>query len=350
MKIINKDLKKGFIKVKAEDYDDLWYLSEIIEEGDLVSGRTERKIKIGSSEDRKTEAVRKQVFIEVKTEKIELSESNLRVLGSITQGDEDISLGNHHSFTIEPDTIISIKKDAWPSYILDKISSACKVKQKFLIVIFDREEAMFVLTKSNGFEILAEIEGKVQKKRIEGSKDQKTENFFKKISDQLVEYNNRYKPAKIIAASPAFWNEYLTKEITDELKPKIITSGCNSINKAGITEVMKRPELSQALKEDRASRELIFVQNLMLAISKDMASYSLKDVRNSVEFGAVKEVLVSIALIRELREKNKYRELEQTLKKAESMDGIVHIIENPDAVKQLDGLGGIGAILRYKVE
>ncbi len=350
MKIINKDLKKGFIKLKAEDYDDLWYLSEIIEQGDLVSGKTERKIKIGSSDDRKTEVVRKSVFLEVKTEKIELSESSLRVLGTITQGDEDISSGNHHSFTIEADTIISIKKDAWPSYILGKIDNACKTKQRFLLVIFDREDALFALTKSNGFEILAEIEGKVHKKRLEGSKDQKTENFFKKISNLLAEYNARHKPTKIIAASPAFWNDYLMKEITEDIRSKIITSGCNSINKAGITEVMKRPELSQALKDDRASRELVFVQDLMFALSKDMASYSLKDVKKSVEFGAVKQVLASITLIRDLREKNKYRELENILKKAESMDGVVHIIENPDAVKQLDGLGGIGAILRYRVE
>ena len=44
MKIIHKDLKKGTVKVKIEDSDDLWYLSSLIDPGDFVKSKTVRKM------------------------------------------------------------------------------------------------------------------------------------------------------------------------------------------------------------------------------------------------------------------------------------------------------------------
>ncbi len=43
MKLIKSDRKKGIITVKPESTDDLWSLSELIEPGDLVKGKTQRK-------------------------------------------------------------------------------------------------------------------------------------------------------------------------------------------------------------------------------------------------------------------------------------------------------------------
>jgi len=45
MRILKKELKKGRITVQTETIDDLWYLSQIVEPGDKVSGKTLRKIK-----------------------------------------------------------------------------------------------------------------------------------------------------------------------------------------------------------------------------------------------------------------------------------------------------------------
>ena len=53
MKQIHSNLKKGEIKLKVENPDDLWYLSTLIEPKDLVKGRTIRKIKPGEKEERK---------------------------------------------------------------------------------------------------------------------------------------------------------------------------------------------------------------------------------------------------------------------------------------------------------
>ena len=48
MKKIFEDLKHGIVKIKIENLDDLWYLSTIVDKGDLVKGETFRKIKTDS--------------------------------------------------------------------------------------------------------------------------------------------------------------------------------------------------------------------------------------------------------------------------------------------------------------
>ena len=64
MKILHKDLKHGIIKIKADNSEDLWYLESIIEPDDLISGMTERKIKIGGA-DEKSKISRVNVFVYV---------------------------------------------------------------------------------------------------------------------------------------------------------------------------------------------------------------------------------------------------------------------------------------------
>ena len=64
MKIIHKDLKHGTIKVKVDSSQDIWALSTIIEAGDFVSGMTERKIKLGGTDD-KSKISKRIVFLKI---------------------------------------------------------------------------------------------------------------------------------------------------------------------------------------------------------------------------------------------------------------------------------------------
>ena len=73
MKLINSDLKKGRVKVKIENLDDLWYLNQIIESHDIIKGKTFRKIKIGQEDQRKQKVSKKTVFLVVEVENVELT-------------------------------------------------------------------------------------------------------------------------------------------------------------------------------------------------------------------------------------------------------------------------------------
>ena len=166
MKIINSDLKKGELKLKVENLDDMWYLNQIIETNDIVKGKTLRKIKIGKEGDRSQKTVKKSVFLSIAVEKVEFSKfsSILRVSGIVKQGPEDIPLGSYHTFNIEENTVITITKQKWLKFQLDKIKEASKETAKILICIHDREEAHFALMKKYGYQILSNIKGTVTKK------------------------------------------------------------------------------------------------------------------------------------------------------------------------------------------
>ena len=101
MNIIKSDFKKGFVRIKIDNLDDLWYLSHLIEQGDLLKGTTTRKIKIGDGENTKT--VKKKVLLKIKVEKIEYIVENetLRVNGTIIDGPEDFPRGSFQNIPLE---------------------------------------------------------------------------------------------------------------------------------------------------------------------------------------------------------------------------------------------------------
>lgn len=352
MKQIYLDIKKGEAKLKIENLDDLWYLSQIIDIGDLVKGKTIRKIKKGREGDRKQAVVKKPIFLKIRIEKIEFSKSSgfLRVLGIITEGPEDIQKGEHHTFNLEPNTIFTLIKERWLTYQIDRLKEACKEKiSKILIVVMDREEAYFALLKKYGYEVLTHIKGNVRKKAVENRSEGK---FYSEIINQIEEYIGRYGIIKVILASPAFWKEDLMKEMADkELKKKIITATCNATGKNGIDEVLRRPEVKAALQEDRIAQEINLVEELLSEISKNnFAVYGLKDTENAINAGAVKTLLITDSLIQKSRESNNYGRIDNMMKITDSMRGSISLISSEhEGGKKLNGLGGIAAILRYKL-
>ena len=350
MKLLSKN--KDGIKVKVENLDDLWYLSQIIDQGDLVKGKTVRKIKIGEESQRKLKVVKKAFFIEVKVEKVEFSKTSsvLRIGGIITQAPEEISRGEHHTFNLEENTIITVVKEKWLKYQIDRIKDACSTKvSKILICCFDREEAYFALMKKQGYSLLSSISGEVQKKAEE---QRVTKNFYSEIISQLKTYSDKYKVTTIILASPAFWKEELMKELKDEdLRKKVIQATCSAVGKTAINEVLKRDEIKRVLHDDRITKEINLVEELLLEIKNNgQAVYGLKETENAVNAGAVRDLLVTDSLIKKSRQEDNYERIENVMKITESTRGDVNIISSEHAGgKELDGLGGVAAVLRYKL-
>ena len=352
MKLLYSNLKKGEVRVMTQNIDDLWYLSTIIEPRDMAQGKTLRKIKIVSIEEKSKEATKKPVFVKIEVEKVEFSKYTnvLRVSGIIKQAPDEISLGDHHTFNIDDNTVITIIKEQWLKYQLDKLKEACaEKKSSLLICVHDREEAYFALFKKYGYEILAHIRGEVQKKREENIKK---ENFYLAIINKIKEYVERHKIKQVIIASPAFWKEDLMKELKDnDLRQKIILATCSSATRNGIEEVIKRPEVREALKQERTAKEINKVEELFTEIAKNsLAVYGLKETGNASSIGAVKELLITDNFIQKSRSENFYFDVERIMKTVDKTKGTIEIISSEhEGGKKLDGLGGIAAILRFKL-
>ncbi|MBU0457533.1 MAG: mRNA surveillance protein pelota [Nanoarchaeota archaeon] len=346
MDVINADFKKGVAKIKINDLDDIWYLSHLIDIGDFVKGKTTRKIKIGEGENAKT--VKKTLTLKIEAETVDLTESTLRVNGKIKEGPEDIPKDSYHSISLEEGSEFFLEKVRWLEYHKQKLKEACEKKYNYLLCLFDREEALFALTKKFGYDILAKITGEVQKKakKVEIKKD-----FQIELIKALETYDGRYNPESIILASPAFYKEDLFKKIASaELKKKIVLASCSDISERSLDEVLRHPELSNQLKDSRARVELLLIEELLNEINKkDKASYGWKEVKESIDSGAVSKLLITDNFIQQKRNAKQFAEVDECMKSVDALKGEIHVISSKnDSGKKLNGLGGIAAILRYK--
>lgn len=347
MNIIKADFKKGYVKIKVEETDDLWYLSHLIDPGDLVHGKTTRKVKIGAGEN--ATVTKKTLMLKIEAETIELTENSLRINGRIREGPEDIPKGSYHSISLEEGNEFTLEKVQWLEYQKQKLHEAGEKKYNYLLCLFDREEAIFALTKKSGYQILVKITGDVPKK---AKKTEVKKDFQQEIIMAVDVYNGRYNPENIILASPAFYKEDLFKKMpASELKKKVVLATCSDISERSLDEVMRCPELAAILKNSRARKEQLVMEELLHEINKqERAAYGWKLVKEAINSGAVSKLLLTDHFIQQRRIAHEFEEIDAGMKHVDALKGEIHIISSQnDSGKKLDGLGGVAVILRYQL-
>ena len=343
MKILKKELKHGKVIVQAQNLDDLWYLSQIVLKGDTIIGKTTRKVRLGTAE----EAVKKTYILSIAVEELKFEDQALRIGGKTTEPKEDIPKGAHHTIAIEVGGTLTVVKERWQKYQLDRLEKATQEQLKALIVVFDRESCILARLKSSGYEVIAELKGKVRKKDYDTLT---AANFYKEIIAAVKDYDERNNPDRVILASPAFWKEEMLNELKNDpkaelLKKKIVLATCSSVSENAIDEVLKRPEMETVFATAEASKEMKLVDEAMTEIARNgKVAYGTKEVESATAAGAVEKLLITDATVYNSKDS------ELLMKKAEDSGGNVFIINSENAAGQkLDSLGGMAAILRYKI-
>jgi len=342
MKVLKKQLKQGTIHVLIETGDDLWYCYTIIETGDVCTGKSEYKYKIPTT----GKVVKKRVWVSLNVDKTEFRQetAHLRIAGTVVDGSEEVPRGSHHSIDVGEGVDLAIKKDRWMDFHLEKINDAVQsAGLRTLIVLFDRENAVFALLRPNGHEILSELKGDMPKK---GFDEGKTSSFYKQISQQLVEYMQRHNAHRAVAASPSFWKEYLRKELSEDLVKKVVFAAVSSVDESAIGELLKRPELKQALAGERAAKEEELVSRALEALAKDKLVYGMNDLKKLLAEGNISELIVTEQLIMNSRRENTFHEVEALMRATADLGAGVHIISSRVGEK-IDGLGGVVAVKRW---
>lgn len=335
MKIIKQDLKQGIVKLKVENLDDVWHLKKILENGDLVTARTMRKITIKSGDEVK-EGERKPMVLTLVLEKTEYRPDmhTLRVHGKISSGPENVQLSSYHTIQIEQGMIISIQKSKWKTFHLERIRRAGGRKPLLYICVLDRENADFALLQESGIKML----GSHRSEKTE--KDEKREEYYLKIMETL----SNQDCDTIIIAGPGFERENVFKLIKSrnpELAKKISVEHANDTGKPGVQEVIET-SANRVLKDTRVARETELVQEVLTRIKKDgLVTYGKKEVSVAIGMGAVETLLVS---------EEKIEEFEPLMDQVEKQRGSVVIISTEhESGEEFLGLGGIAGFLRYKI-
>lgn len=341
MRLLHRE--RNVRKLAVETADDLWYLYTLLDPGDVCTGQSEYKMKLQSGE--KTKSARKRVWVRLQVIKSEFDTDRLRISGSVLDGSEEVPRGSHHSLDLHPGDSVTLEKERWLGYQKEKLQEALHAGSfQTLLVLFDRERALFVLLKPNGHETLLEIQGNVPRKGLD---EQKTRDFYGEIVSKLEQYDQRHEVERIVAASPAFWKEYLRKVLPPELQEKTIFAAVSAVDESAVAELLGREEVKQALAHERAAKETALVEEMMAALAKDRLAYGLDDIGEAIRNGNVKTLAVTESQIRKAREEDAFDGLERLMRSAEDAGATLHLLSTEEAMRKLDGLGGIAGVRRW---
>jgi len=355
MRVLGFDKKEGVLTVSVENDDDLWHLFNIVTPGDtIVRAKTPRKIKKEFGDER-TETEKVWITLSVKVEKADYHEyaDALRISGTVV-GDapSSIPLGSHHTISVSPGSVITLIKSEWSVLDLERVRKAKTIEPKALVVLIDRDEAMLARMTASGLRTFLELHSHIPPKSETEQYEAAFRDFVANAASS-IEREIREDPAlPVIIAGPGNVKEMLETAVKSRNPDaRLVVCNASSATQAAFTEILS----SQAMKiveESSARREVMEVEEVLKRISKDEpVSYGIDEVRRAIEARAAEKVLISDALVKEMRRKGAFGELELLLKDAEAKNGarIIMVSSGNPAGKQLEGLGGIAALLRYRI-
>ncbi|UCG68572.1 MAG: mRNA surveillance protein pelota [Thermoplasmata archaeon] len=346
MKVLYENLQASEIKLRLESMDDLWHLFNIIEKRDVVFSMTYRREEKKTDKLRPERGKKKPMRLGIEVEDIEFHEfsDRLRIHGIIKEGPQD--LGSYHTFNLAEGDKISIIKEQWNPHHLNRIKEAQSATKQPLILFLsiDYDEAEFAILRQSGVQELARITTGETGKRYKHSKEAK-KRFYGEVLQKLEGIMTDSMP--LIILGPGFAKEEfyeLGKDLKQKLFENCVLQGTGQVGMAGIQEVIKEGLAPKILQNTRVAYETTIVEELLAEISKDgNFAYGHKEVENAIIAGAVRTLIVTDRLIRE-------KKVDYLLKIANEKKSEIAIINGvQDSGKKLEALGGIGAILRYRI-
>ena len=151
----------------------------------------------------------------------------------------------------------------------------------------------------------------------------------------------------LLVVGPGFEREEFAKFVREknpDLVVKIRPHGTSQAGMAGIQEAMKAGLGAKVLEETRVAQETRLVERLLEEIAKSgLYAYGPEEVRTAVDAGAVETLLVTDMKVKDLA-------VEDLMRAVESARGHVVIVSSRhEAGKKLEGLGGLGGLLRFPI-
>jgi protein pelota len=345
MKILHQDTRTNEIKLLPETLDDLWHLHNLVDEGDLVFATTFRRKeeKPDKLRPERIEKIRMRLGIRVKKVEFHESDDNLRILGAIEQGPQDI--GEHHTLMLSIGDPLTIIKPDWRAQHFDRIKRAVESSDQpsIFFVSIEDTDAVIAASRQYGLKEIVTITRSSTGKMYD-TKPNELE-YLDEIVDKLV---TMVHGEPLILLGPGFTKEALARRIREkapELAGSVSIQHTGQAGMAGVSELMKSGVGGKMLEQSRVAKETRLMEELFAEIGKSgMFSYGDESVKAAAEAGAIRTLLV-------LDKKLRTPEIDKLLLKVESAKGEFVIVSSlHEAGRRLESLGGVAALLRYRME
>jgi protein pelota len=361
-------MKEGKVKILIGTMDDLWYLSTLVEQKDLVSAVTYRRGETYTDAKREKRGEKKRMFLTLRVEKVEFHEfsDRLRIMGVITEGPQDH--GQHHTFDLEPGDDITIFKERWEHHHWERIKEAQRAADMPLLtfISIDDETATVAVLRPQGLQVLATIHSDIQGKQYDHKDKGEKDRYFQEVLDTLEHHFSARKerpPDKdrdkkvekekpkadtakdVIVLGPGFYKEDLVAYAKEKrFEGNFFIEPASQAGNGGIREVLKSG-VSKVLERAKATEDERIMGQLLAEIGRGgKYTYGHDEVLAALERGAAETVLVTEDFLRHPR-------MAEVGRLVSTTRAVLRVISTGyDAGKRLEGLGGLAAILRYKIE
>jgi protein pelota len=358
LRILEKNLKKGIVKLVPTTLDDLWHLYNVIYKGDLVFARTTRETKADSEYTRPQKGKRIPVFIGIATEEVSWDRSlnRLRVRGRIQEAPEDIAgRGSHHTLNIAINKPVTIVKEKWLKHQVERLERARRFDAPPVIVVsIDTEECCIAVIRQYGVDVHAENKANLPGKLEAERRVEALQGYFKRALTALrVTWESNH--GSIVVIGVGFVKAQFARYVRDadpEIAEAVI--GVKSVNSGGVVgvqEALRSGVLESALKNIRVAEESRAVEEVLARLGKNggNVAYGLEQVRQASSFGAVETLLVADFKIRDASDEGRL-DLEKLVQGVEDKGGKVIVVSvEHEAGRKLLALGGVAALLRFPV-
>jgi protein pelota len=356
MRIVNRgrgEEGRDRVTVVPENVDDLWHLSYVLEPGDFVEGDTTRRIQRNDEQMRDTGGEREHLHVTLSVEDVEFARfaNRLRVGGEIVGCSREDQLGHHHTLNVEERSEITIEKQLKPDQ-RDRLKEAEEATENPDVAIVTVEEgAAYIHTVAQyGTEEYASFtrptgKGEYARPRAE---------LFDEVGSAL----SHLDVDAVILAGPGFTKndarDYIADEYREAAERIVKTVDTAGVGDRGVHEVLKRGAIDDVQQETRIAEESRLIDDLMDGMATgEKVAYGIDEVAEAAEFGAVDELLVLDSRLRDERQGRGDWEVDvnDVIEAVEQKGGSVTVFSAEFAPgQQLKNLGGIAALLRYRLQ
>ncbi|MFY4813078.1 mRNA surveillance protein pelota [Haloarcula sp. AONF1] len=340
------------IEVVPETLDDLWHLSYVIEPGDLVSGDTTRRIQRNDDNLRDKGGEREPMWIQIEVTDVEFAKfaNRLRVGGEIVDCSREDQLGFHHTLNVEEHTELTVEKHLKPDQA-DRLEEAVEATENpdVAIATVEEGEAHVHTVAQYGTEERATITSTTGKGEYARPR--------KELFDELASVLKRQDVDAYILAGPGFTKQDALDHFQDEIPDiaeQITVVDTSAVGDRGVHEVLKRGAVEDVQQQTRIAEEADYIDELMERIgSSSEVAYGPEEVAKAADYGAIETLLVLDERLRLERagEGDWDIDIDQIIETTEQKGGDVTVFSAEFAPgQQLSNLGGIAALLRYRLD
>ena len=341
------------VAVVADSTEDLWHLQYVIEPGDLVAAEISRRIQRDDDRLRDTGGQRETMHatIEVDTVEFHRFANRLRISGTIVSCSREDQLGHHHTINVEVHDPVELEKSFKPDQRerLREAEEATEDPDVIVVTIEEGRAEVFELAQ-HGPEHRATVTAGSGKREGESTRAQ----LFAEVASIL----ERSTDEAIVLAGPGFAKQDLERHLQDnapEVASRMRTVDTSAIGERGIHEVVQRGVLDEVRTESRLAAEADLIDTFLdhLRTEPDLVVYGPKETARAAEYGAIETLcLLDERLRTERSDEGKWEiDVNDVIEQVEHQGGDVVVFSaEGEPGRQLDSLGGIGAILRYRID